>query len=79
MHRNAVAGASSLVVASILACVALAGAPLRASEQPTGKAPTVGFATRNGKSAPLRDYRPVGPVEARPSREIPNRGVPRKG
>ena len=79
MHRNAVAGASSFIVASVLACVALAASPLHASAPTVDRAPTVGSATRQGKSAALRDYRPVGPVLARPSREIPNRGVPKKG
>ena len=78
MNRNAAASACSLVFL-VAACVVLAEAPLRGSEQPVDKTPTVGFATRQGKSSRLRDYRPVGPVEARPSREIPNRGVPRKG
>ena len=41
-------------------------------------APAVGLATRHGKSAPLRDYRAVGPVIPGPHREIPNRAVPRK-
>ena len=78
MHRNAAVSACSLVI-SVVACIVLAGAPLRASEPPVDRTPTVGFATKHGKSAPLRDYKPVGPVEPRPDREIPNRGVPTKG
>ena len=34
---------------------------------------TVGFATRQGKSARLADFRMMGPVEPAPPRQVPNR------
>jgi len=55
------------------ACVAPATGALGASA-----GPTLGVATRHGRSAPLRDYRPVGPVVPKPHREIPNKAVLRK-
>jgi hypothetical protein len=41
--------------------------------------PTIGFASRHGKSARLSDHRPNGPVRPGMVRQIPNQGVPRKG
>ena len=77
MYRNAAVRVSSLF-ASTAAAVFLAAVPGLASEM-SSKAPTVGFAARHGESAPLRDYRPVGPFAIRPNREIPNEATPRKG
>ena len=76
MHRKAVL---SHRVFSVGACLFMTGAVLCASETRSEKAPSVGFATRHGKSARLSDYRPVGPIAPRPNREVPNRAMPRKG
>ncbi len=72
MYRNAAARVSFLIAT---VSVFLAGVPLLASET----APTVRFATKHARSAPLRDVRIAGPVEARRNREIPNEGPTRKG
>ena len=77
MHRNA-AGRVSFM-ASVAASFLLAAASVLGSEGTGAKAPAVGFATRHGKSAPLRDYRVAGPVEPRPNREIRNEMRPWKG
>ena len=78
MHRNLPARLSFSVIA-VGTCVFLAGASLLAGEDQAAKTPTVAFATRHGESAPLREYKPVGPVQPRPNREIRNEIVFKKG
>ena len=65
---------------AIAACFLYSGAASQAAaaESAVAKTPILGVATRHGKSAPLRDYRPVGPVLPSPHREIPNKAVLRK-
>ena len=77
MYRNVAARVS--LVASAAVCFLMAGATMRAGEIGGGQPPTVAFATRHGKSASLRDYRPAGPVAPRPNREIHNEVMPKKG
>ena len=78
MHRNAAARVSTLVV-SLGASLLMTGGLVFAAESRQSPSPTVGFATRHGRSAPLRNYRPVGPFAPRPSREVFNDVRPKKG
>ena len=74
MSRIRIRIASRWVSALVLAgsCFGLAAAARGAT------APTIGFATRHGKSARLSEYRVSGPVRPVTSRQVPNRGVPKK-
>ncbi len=71
MNRNVAARVSLIALLLLNGMAALAGE--------SQNSPTVGFATRHGKSAPLRDYGPAGPVAPRPNREVPNEVMPKKG
>ena len=71
MNRNVAARVSLIALLLLNGMAALAGE--------SRNSPTVGFATRHGKSAPLRDYGPAGPVAPRPNREVPNEVMPKKG
>ena len=76
MYRNVAARVS---LAASAACFLMAGATMRAGEIHGGQPPTVAFATRHGRSAPLRDFRTAGPVAPKPNREIHNEVMPKKG
>ncbi len=76
MHRNAAARGSLIVSVGALF---LTGASMLAGESQVKRTPTVGFATRHGKSARLSDYKPLGPIAPRPNREVPNEVMPKKG
>jgi Carboxypeptidase regulatory-like domain/S-layer homology domain len=78
MHRNSAKRLSAFLVS---VGFALAGSPALFAAQTTGKAsspPKVRFSARNRTSAPLRDYRFVGPLVQRPPREIKNEALPVK-
>ena len=64
--------------ASILVWVA-SGLSLAAVTHGASAPPIVGAATRHGKSARLSDYRVQGPTRPSMTRQIPNKGTPKKG
>ncbi len=63
-----------LALVSVGACLFPVATAHAASEPPT-----VGFASRHGKSRRLSELRPLAPVQTGVQRQIPNKGVPRKG
>ncbi len=74
MNRN-VAARVSLLLVTLGAPVFLSGTPLPAG----ASAPSVAFATRQGRSGLLREQRAAGPVAPRPNREVHNESLLRKG
>ncbi len=78
MYRNAPARLFALIISAV-ACLLLGGALPLAGQDQGSRTPTVGFATRHGKSARLSDYKVTGPIAPRPNREIHNDALPRKG